>query len=240
MRPVAKTEWPCENGNPKSYKLSSTAKTDLEAHLGCYCSYCEVFSSDLEVEHIISKNQDKALSHDWDNFLIACGRCNGRDNKSDKEVDLSNTHFPHRNNTCLSFLYGEGGYVSVNPALHGTASYMHAENMLNLVGLDKVPGNPKYPKLNKNDTRWQHRRRAWEWAIKYLPKFESGELSAAMIAEFASQKGFFSVWYMVFAAHPTVRQALIDIFPGTSTDCFDPASGYHPRPRNPQQANDPV
>ena len=240
MRPVTKIGWPQEGGNPKSYNPHTKAKTDLEGHLGCYCSYCEVFSSDLEVEHVISRDQDNTLSHDWNNFLVACGRCNRRDNKSNRNVDLAIMHFPHRNNTFLSFKYEEGGYVKVNPDLDGTASFTHAENMLHLVGLDKIPGNPKYPNLNQNDTRWKHRRVAWEWAVKYLPKFESGELSPVEVAEFASQKGFFSVWYSVFSAHEDVRQALINIFIGTAINCFDPANGYEPIHRNPLNIADPI
>jgi hypothetical protein len=77
---------------------------------------------------------------------LACGRCNGRDNKSNKVVDFSLIHFPHLNNTFLSFEYHEGGYVKVNPALAGI-SQTKAENLINLVGLDKIPGNPKYPIL---------------------------------------------------------------------------------------------
>lgn len=240
MRPITKIGWPLEGGIQKSYNPPSNAKPDLEGHLGCYCCYCEVFSSDLEVEHVVSRSQDVSLSHNWDNFLLACGRCNGRDNKSDKHVDLVSMHFPHRNNTIMSFSYGEGGYVKVNPLLTGTESYNHAENMLNLAGLDKVPGNPKYPDLNKNDSRWLHRKGAWEWAIRYLPKYEDGWLTAVEIAEFASQKGFFSVWYSVFTEHDDVKKALIESFTGTARVCFDETDGYRPVPRNPHNLTDPV
>lgn len=240
MRPITKIQWPLEEGRPKSYNPHTKAKPDLEDHLGCYCCYCEVFSSDLEVEHVVSRNQDITLSENWDNFLLACGRCNGRDNKSNKYVDLVSIHFPHRNNTIMSFLYEEGGYVKVNPELTGTDSYNHAENLLNLVGLDKVPGNPKYPDLNKNDSRWRHRREAWEWAVKYLPKYKDGRLSAHEIAEFASQKGFFSVWYSVFNIYDDVKRALIESFTGTAIICFDVTDGYQPVPRNPHNLNDPI
>ena len=240
MRPVLKIKWPEDDGIPRSYNPHTKAKNDLEGNLGFYCSYCEVFSSDLEVEHVISRDQDHTLSHDWDNFLVACGRCNGRDNKSNRLVDLGTMHFPHRNNTFLSFIYMEGGYVIVNPALTGSESFTHAENLLNLIGLDKIPGNPKYPNLNQNDTRWKHRRVAWELAVKYLPKFESGDLTAAEIAEFASQKGFFSVWYTVFNAYPTVKQALIQIYSGTAVNCFDPDNTFQPIPRNPHIHADPI
>jgi hypothetical protein len=239
MRPVQKRNWPIENGLQKSYKPHTIAKTDLEDHLGCFCSYCEVFSSDLEVEHVISKYQDKSLLNDWNNFLLACGRCNGKDNKSNKPVNLSATHFPHLNNTILSFVYGEGGLVSINPQLSGD-SIIHARNMLNLVGLDKYPGNPRYEKHNPNDTRWKHRRITWEYAMKYLPIYEKGSLSAQQLVEFAIQRGYFSVWFSVFQNHPEVKKLLIDTFVGTSHNCFDTDNNYQPIARNPHSVNDKI
>lgn len=238
MRPVLKSIWPVdENGVRKSYKPHTIATGDLELDLDTYCSYCEVFSSDLEVEHIISQNQDPSLANDWDNFLLACGRCNGRGNKGNKHVDLSLLHFPHINNTLLSFIYLEGGVVTVNKSLKGN-SLARANALLDLVGLDKIPGNPRY--TNVNDTRWSHRRRTWEFAVKYLPQYEAGNLTALQIVEFASQKGFFSVWFTVFESHPPVRQLLIQSFKGTAQNCFDVAHGYMPINRNPANATDPV
>jgi len=239
MRPVLKSAWPQDNGANKSYKPHTIAKPDLESNLHTFCSYCEVFSSDLEVEHVISQNQDSTLANDWNNFLLACGCCNGRGNKSNQFVDLATMHFPHRNNTLLSFIYKEGGLVEVNPALPGK-SFDNAQRTLKLVGLDKYLGNPGYPKLNPNDTRWSHRRRAWENAKKYLPFYESGNLTAKQIADFAIERGFFSVWFTVFEAHPDVKKCLIDSFVGTHQNSFDSANGYQPICRNPVNTVDPV
>ena len=239
MRPVTKTDWPLINSSPKSYNPHTIAKTDLESNLGFYCSYCEVFSSDLEVEHVVSQNHSRELSHDWNNFLLACGRCNGRDNKSNKPVNTAIIHFPHMNNTFISFVYKEGGYVMVNPALTGS-SLSYASNLLNLVCLDKIPGNVKYPNLNQNDTRWKHRRTTWEWAEKLLPKYVAGNLTAQEVVDFAIQRGFFSVWYSVFTAHSTVKQLLITNFTGTTATCFDPANNYYPLQRNPANIIDPI
>jgi len=239
MRPVKKSPWPQDNGGTKIYNPHSIAKTDLEQNLDYFCSYCEVYSSDLEVEHIISQDQDSTLVHNWNNFLLACGRCNGRDNKTNKPVNLTVTHFPHINNTYISFTYKEGGYVAVNPALSGK-SLANATNMLDLVGLDKIPGNPKYPNLKPNDTRWRHRRTAWEWAKNLLVKFEAGDLTAQQIVDFAQQRGFFSVWFTVYRAHSSVKQLLIQTFAGTAQNCFDAANDYEPIFRNPQIVADPI
>lgn len=37
-----------------------------------------------------------------------------------------------------------------------------------------------------------------------------------------------SIWFTVFKDHPEVRKELIDKFPGTAKDCFDPNNGYEP------------
>ncbi|MBC7553725.1 MAG: HNH endonuclease [Taibaiella sp.] len=237
MRPITKTTWPQIDGKNKNYKPHTIAKNDLEDNLDHYCSYCEVVSSDLEVEHVISRNQDASKAHDWDNFILACGRCNGKDNKSDKPVDENAIHFPHRNNTLLSFTYKEGGFVEVNRVLAGK-SFSHATALLNLVGLDKIPGNAKYPKLNPNDTRWKHRRIAWEWAKKYLTEYEAGFKSAKNIVDFAVQKGFFSVWFSVFNAHKAVRALLVKKFVGTALNCFD--NNFQLIPRNPSNTEDEI
>lgn len=239
MRPVNKLPWPEQNGAPKSYKPHTLAKIDLEDNLGYYCCYCEVFSSDLEVEHIISQDQDLTKATDWDNFLLACGRCNGKDNKSNKPVALDTIHFPHKNNTLFSFTYLEGGFVCVNQDLAGD-SVIHAENMLNLVGLDKYPGNIKYPQLKQNDTRWKHRRTAWEWAVRKLADYEAGKITIQDVCDFALQRGFFSVWYSVFQNHNAFKSILIDSFIGTEKNCFDSLNDFKPVPRNPTNANDPI
>lgn len=238
MRPVSKSPWPQQNGLPKQYNPHTIAKTDLEINLDQFCSYCEVFSSDLEVEHVISRYQNGLLSHDWGNFLLACGRCNGKDNKSNKWVNINQTHFPHLNNTLISFVYKEGGYVSVNPALPPT-SKRRATRLMNLVKLDKIPGNPRYRNLNPNDTRWDHRRIAWENAKKYLPIYEAGNLTTEQLVDFAYQRGFFSVWYNVYHNHTMVKDELIRRFVGTAPNCFDPGT-LNLAPRNPGNIADQV
>lgn len=199
----------------------------LEANLGQYCSYCEVFSSDTEVEHIISKDQNKSLETKWNNFLIACGRCNGGGNKSNEPVNFDIMYFPHINNTFMCFVYLEGGVVLVNPILT-KCEQQKAENLMNLVGLDKYQGNPKYPKLNPNDKQWRFRREAWEWADRYEKDYLAKKRTVNDIATFAIQRGFFSIWFTVFQAHDDVKKALIEKFTGTAADCFDVSNHYAP------------
>jgi uncharacterized protein (TIGR02646 family) len=211
----------------EDYKKYGDALPILEANLGQYCSYCEVFSSDKEVEHIISKDQDKSLETKWDNFLVACGRCNGGGNKSNELVNFDVIYFPHTHNTFMCFMYLEGGVVQLNPTLT-TNERLKAEALMNLVGLDKYQGNPKYPKLNPNDKQWRFRRTAWEWADRFEKDYVANRKTSQDIADFATQNGFFSVWFTVFQAHDDVKQALIEKFTGTAAECFDASNHYEP------------
>lgn len=231
MRPVQKPSWPKDaSGSPKSYKPHTLAKPDLEEAIGCYCSYCEEFHSNLQVEHVISVDQDSNRKHDWDNFLLACSRCNGRDNKSNKSVDLSQIHFPHRDNTLHSLIYREGGLIQVNPALEQN-EWQKALALVKLVGLDKHPANPEYPNFPIGDNRWKTRREQWEVATRKRKEFDAGLWMPAHIVEFAKERGYFSVWFTLFEGIPEVRKALMDAFSGTAPECFDADSGYRPIPR---------
>jgi len=236
MRPVQK--FAPGNALPQSgalissvYRPHGSAYAHLEENLGDYCSYCEVFHSDLEVEHIVSQHQNDSQKHNWDNLLLACGRCNGKDNKSNKPVDLTQIYFPQQNNTLLAFEYREGGFVMVSTKLADINQKQKAQNMLDLVGLDKYAGNPKYPDLNPRDIRWKNRRIAWELAVRYLSDYEYNQRTADDIATFAAQRGFFSVWFTVFVSYHEVKKALIMAFPGTAFRCFD--ANLNPMPRNP-------
>ena len=62
MRPIEK--WAVGHINPetqkailKKYSPHSKAKPDLDDNLGPYCSYCEVFNTTAQVDHIVSQDQ---------------------------------------------------------------------------------------------------------------------------------------------------------------------------------------
>jgi uncharacterized protein (TIGR02646 family) len=100
------------------YKPYQSAKTDLERNIDGYCVYCERPSTDdaAHVEHIQPKALPKYahLIYSWSNFLLSCSRCNGTDNKGNKDVVFSDIHLPNQNNTIISIFHGEGGYVQAN------------------------------------------------------------------------------------------------------------------------------
>jgi hypothetical protein len=257
MRPIQK--WAVGYINPETnkailtiYNPHSTAKPDLEDNLGHYCIYCEVYNTTAQVDHIVSQDQikkdklPKEMKILWENFIPACGKCNGKDNKTNQEVDFKKMYFPDRNNTFMAFTYGEGGFVTVNPNLSDKQK-LKAQALMNLVCLDKYPinplnpncPNPKYPKFNgRNDRRWMHRGKAWVLADGYLTKYEAGHVDADGVAKIAHLRGFFSVWFTVFMAHKEVKKALINRFEGTALDCFD--ENYNPIPRNPTNIDNPL
>jgi HNH endonuclease len=244
MRPVQKNEpgntLPSGRTIQSTYAKYGDAYPDLEENIGRYCSYCEIFSTDLEIEHVVSKYQDDTLKNSWSNFLLSCGRCNGGDNKSNKHVDIQGIYFPHLNNTLLIFEYKEGGFIAINSsAVNDPIQRNKAVNLMDLVGLDKYEGNPKYSTILPRDIRWKGRRIAWELAVRYLADYEAGERSAADIADFAAQRGFFSIWFTVFANQNEVKKVLIDRFKGTAENCFDKKNGCKPIPRNKDKA-DPI
>lgn len=236
MRPVNKLS-PGQYGSitiTKDYPKYQDAKTALVFNLGSYCSYCEESyhqERDLHVEHVQPKNyvhkkRKKIYAHletKWSNFLLSCATCNGTDNKGAKNVILTKCHLPHRNNTFKSLVYMAGGVVMVNPLLVGNA-IVHADNLLNLVGLNKGPKNSC-----PGDTRWKNRRKIWDLAVRYLNKGADVDT----IIDLAKGYGGWSIWFTVFKGHDEVRKALIEKFPGTAARCFDANNHYEPIDRNP-------
>ncbi len=223
MRPVQKwhSDDHVEPTIQPTYNPYSTAKSDLERNLGGYCSYCERPATDeaAAVEHVQPKSlpQFAHLRFSWDNFLLACARCNGSDNKSNKDVIFENIHLPHRDNTVLSIVYGEGGFVKANPNLPDH-ELPKAQQLIDLVGLDKHPSHPGH---RPNDKRWLRRQTVWEIAQRYLAHFQNNKTDLDHILELALSRGFWSVWYTVFEQYPEVRLALIQRFAGTAADCFN-------------------
>ncbi len=217
-----------------TYEPYQSAKEPLAANIGEYCSYCERPVSDaaLAVEHIKAKGLSKyeRFRFTWSNFLLSCARCNGTDNKGDKDVIYKNIHFPHKNNTMLSIEYGQGGLVQVHSNLVvGSPEYQKAKALIDLVGLDK---NPSHPRYKPKDKRWLRRDTAWLLAVKYEQKYQGGNIDLDSIIDLAVAQGFFSVWFTVFENYPEVRKALIQNFAGTTPSCFDPQNNYNPIRRN--------
>lgn len=215
----------------EDYNPHETAKPVLKANIGSYCSYCEQWVNidyNLDVEHVQPKGLPKyySLEFKWSNFLLACKRCNGSDNKSNDDVILNEIYLPHIHNTFYCIKYLEGGLVIINPEIPITSTeYRKTKKIIDLVGLDK---NPKHPDYKPKDNRWELRYEAWELAEKYLDKFTKETTDADTIIDLALSRGFFSIWFTVFQAHDDVKKALIEKFTGTAAECFDASNHYAP------------
>lgn len=219
----------------ENYCSHQKARPVLLSNLGHYCSYCETMEqvgSNLDVEHVQPKSIYGDLKYKWSNFLLACRTCNGKRNKTNKNVVLGRVRLPHLNNTFKSLVYFPAGVVKVNPTLTGE-SKTHAEELRRLVGFDKF----------SDDDRIEARGYAWTRAIEVLKDYESEERDEKRLQDLIKtikENGFWSIWFTVFKGHDEVRAAMIDAFPGTAKNCFDPDNHYEPIDRNPGNLSDLV
>lgn len=206
------------------YKPYRSAKDALSANIGSFCSYCEELRklADLHVDHIEPKSKEGAL-YDWENFLLACNICNSC--KKDADVDIENTHFPHRDNTYLDFIYDESGRVKVNPDLP-KEEYQKAERLYNLVKMGRDPWGEEATSLR--DNRWSSRFETWNKAKRSLELYQAGNIEICDIMNSASSCGNWSIWFTVFKGYDEVRKALIEQTPGTCATCFDAENHYEP------------
>lgn len=209
------------------YKPYSTAKAPLIANIGEYCSYCEEprSQSDIHIEHIKPKSKDGAI-FEWDNFLLACSMCNNC--KSNAEVNLEETHFPHLDNTYLDFIYDESGRIKINPNL-SAKEYKRAENLYNLLKMGRNPYGEEA--TSERDFRWKNRYETWHVAKRYISLYSSGNIELKDILELAKSYGHWSIWFTLAKGHDELRKALIEHTPGTCKDCFDANNHYEPVPR---------
>jgi hypothetical protein len=86
-----------------------------------------------------------------------------------------------------------------------------AQKLLDLVGLDRVPGNSKY---SFKDKRWEDRKKVWEIANRYLNKYKKCSCDIEIIMDLALAHGFWSIWMTTFQDYRVVQEALIKSFSG--------------------------
>jgi len=215
MRPVTR-------GNaPSTYSRYQEAIGDLEDRLDRYCSYCERrFQISLAVEHVVPKSVDRTRETDWNNFLLGCPNCNSV--KGATATNDSDFFWPDRDNTMLALTYKEGGTVEAKSTLHGVQR-AKAENLINLVGLDRHPGQPDGKKPAERDKRYMDRELVWKLATlkrEALVRNNNEDFREA-IADIAKAEGFFSIWMSVFHDDPDMRRRFALALKGTASECFD-------------------
>lgn len=230
MRPVHR------GGSPRAgdFDHYRDAFEPLVSRLGLYCSYCERrIPTNLAVEHIQPKDLPsyRHLERRWENFLLGCVNCNST--KGDKDVVLSDVLLPDRDNTAAAFSYREDGRLEVRSGLT-PAGRTKAEATLALVGLDKRVNAITDPDGVLIATeRMSQRMETWLVAEESRSDLATNPTDAfrRQVARTAIATGHFSIWMTVFAADAGMRGILIDSFPGTAADCFDPnGNPISPRP----------
>ncbi len=229
MRPVDRGPIPQINGKDIEYSCYQNAKRDLTERLGDYCSYCEMqLSAGLAIEHVQPKSKQPGRECQWDNFLLACPNCNST--KRDKEINDSNINdylWPDKDNTFYSFIYTEDGEVRANPE-HSPIIQQKANAMIQLVGLNKNPGNA----VKASDLRWKDRLDAWGKATRAKQRLSTvaPACSSVMRAQIEdTANSHFSIWLTVFSDDPDMCRRLIRKFKGTATNCFNPDGKPIPR-----------
>ncbi|ANB74382.1 HNH endonuclease [Paraburkholderia phytofirmans] len=232
MRPVVRGAWPTDDeGNQVAFSTYSMARGELIKRLGECCSYCEQhLDSSLAVEHVQPKKPPGAVTNDptrefnWENFLLACTNCNST--KSNHDIDLDDHLWPDRDNTFLALIYKQGGLVEAAPGTEHT----RAQNIVELVGLDKVPTDHEQ-ETEASDRRWNNRREAWdiaELSKLNLAQFDYPQMRAQIVLQI---QGYWSIWMTVFHDDPDMLERILDRIPGTAKHCFDAANGYRAVPR---------
>jgi len=220
MRPIVRGPIPAVDGQAMTFNNYSEAKKPLIERLGDYCSYCEMPCNEgPDVEHIQPKSLRPELERDWTNFVVSCVFCNTV--KGSTPVVLEAYLWPDRDNTFRSFIYERDRAPEPSVELGSLIKFL-ARSTLDLVGLNREPGNPR---LTKNDRRWQKRKDAWgraNLARDCLQSQPSEEMRTRVVLN-ATSTGFWSVWMTVFAPDPDMIRRLLNArnFPGPCVACFD-------------------
>lgn len=215
MRPVKRGE------APRAYTKYQDAIADLEDCFGSYCSYCERrFPALLAVEHVSPKSLDAARETDWANFLLGCVNCNStKGNKPTNDLDFL---WPDKDNTLIAIEYKAGGLVVPSAALRSDV-LAKAVALVELVGLDRHPGQTPDKRPSDRDRRFEQREVVWQLAkrMQVLLARNDHADSREMITELAVGHGFFSVWIAVFQGDADMCSRLFNAHLGTERDCFD-------------------
>ncbi len=227
MRPINK------GASPQVFATYEDAKKPLVDRIGTYCSYCErQIATNLAIEHIFPKDDNLAYVHlreNWDNFLLACVNCNS--SKGTIIINEAIYLLPDRDNTFINFEYLETGEVLEcgNEPIRSMAKNTIDLVNLNVESEDLTDETLLFTALIRSGQRVQ----AWIQAKEALIDYNNGEVNIRSIVREARSIGFFSIWMKVFEGVTVVRQALIDNFIGTETNCFDPNTvPLSPRPAN--------
>ncbi len=123
--------------------------------------------------------------------------------------------FPHIQNTYEIFRYLTAGVITINNALSAPIQ-KRVQNMVDLVGLDRLPGHPRY---STQDKRWEYRMNSFTLASRYLNDYQNGSIKVQTIIDLVLSRGFWSVWMQIFKGETDVENELIAVFKSTFKSC---------------------
>jgi uncharacterized protein (TIGR02646 family) len=215
MRPVARA------AAARAYKKYQDAIDDLEECFGCYCSYCERrFPACLAVEHVSPKSLDPAHETDWTNFLLGCVNCNS--SKGATPTNGQDFLWPDKDNTLKAIEYKAGGLVEASSKLDPQIR-AKAAALIELVGLDRHPGQPRAKQPTDRDKRYVEREEKWKLAQLKRNALQRNDNAAfrEVLIDLAKESGFFGIWMSAFHDDEDIRRRLVEAFVGTARDCFE-------------------
>ncbi|WP_254632422.1 hypothetical protein [Achromobacter denitrificans] len=95
--------------------------------------------------------------------------------------------------------------------------------MIDLVGLDRHPGQPAAKQPTDRDRRYQEREEKWRLAQLMRDKLTRNNTNdfRDVLISLAKESGFFSIWITVFHDDPDMRRRLVEAYVGTARDCFE-------------------
>jgi len=121
----------------------------------------------------------------------------------------------------MAIEYMAGGLVEPSRALDPRI-LAKAAALIELVGLDRHPGQPPAKQPTARDRRYLEREEKWGLAQIMRDKLTHNNTNdfRDVLVDLAKQSGFFSIWIAAFRDDPDMRRRLVEAFVGTAGDCF--------------------
>ncbi len=223
MRPVDKGH------RNKEYRPYSTAKRDLFEAIGPYCSYCErKVSLGGAVEHVQPKSKVPMKQYDWDNFLLGCVNCNSR--KGGKTVDdtnISDFVWPDIDDTYHMIEYDPTTLMPLPSPTLNPDDQKRVANLISLVGLNAPsPKESSKDYMSASDTRVEDRIKSSVEARDYKDRYlnltdEAKPEYLKILMDLISRANHWSIWMHEMEDVPELREALLNLLPGTRKSCFE-------------------
>ncbi len=130
--------------------------------------------------------------------------------------------WPDKDNTLTAIEYGAGGLVGPSLTLDPKIA-PKAAALIDLVGLDRHPGQPAAKQPTDRDKRYLEWEEKWKLAQLMREKLTGNNTNTFrdVLVILAKESGFFSIWIAAFHDDPDMRRRLVEAYVGTARDCFE-------------------